>query len=97
MTPMRALGILLATFWATSTYGAVLTWNGIGAPIPGNPAPYPTAKTETAAWESSVNADFSQNVTTTLYYKGPALELPQGDYSGKVRLTVFVNPPATTP
>jgi len=81
-------------------HGNILAWDGIGTPIPGNPIPYPTAKTETAAWESSIAGDFSQNVTTTVYYKGPALELPQGDYSGKVRLTTFVVPPApasTTP
>jgi hypothetical protein len=77
------------------SHGNILAWAGVGTPIPGNPIPYPTAKTEIAAWESSQNTDFSQNVTTTIYYKGPALELPQGDYSGKVRLTSFIVPPAT--
>ena len=75
-------------------HGNILAWDGPGTPIPGNPVPYPVSKTETAAWESSQNGDFSQNVMTTVYYKGPALELPQGDYSGKVRLTAFVVPPA---
>lgn len=76
----------------------ILAWSGgVGAPIPGNPVPYPTVASETWAFESSTSGNFSQNVTTTISYKGPALELPQGPYSGKVRLTAFIVPPAPAP
>jgi hypothetical protein len=77
----------------TPTYGHrtgaapdVLAWEGEGSSI----GDYPTTATETAAFESSQNGHYSQVVGYTITYSQPDAEKPQGQYSGKVRLTVLL-------
>jgi hypothetical protein len=84
-----------AVMQGSTAHRNVLAWTGgPGAGIPGNPATFPTVKSEVWAFESSQLSDFSQIVNTNIYYKGPILQQAQGVYSGRVRFTAFITPPA---
>ena len=61
-------------------------WNGAGALI----GAYPTTSTETVQFESSQNGHYSQNVGYKITYTQPDPEKPQGQYSGKVKLTILL-------
>jgi hypothetical protein len=90
VVPDNANAVMLGSM----PHGNVLAWTGgAGASIPGNPIPLPTVKSETWPFEASGAGDFSQNVTTTIYYQGPTLQQVQGIYSGGVRFTAFIFPP----
>lgn len=61
-------------------------WVGAGTLI----GAYPTIATETVEFESSQNGHYSQDVGYRVTYTQPDPEKPQGQYSGKVRLTVLL-------
>jgi len=61
-------------------------WEGTGEAI----GSFPTSKTETVTFESSQDGHYSQDVSYRIFYNQDDNEKPQGEYGGKVRLTVLL-------
>jgi hypothetical protein len=76
---------------AVEGHGNLLAWldgNGTTVLLNGMEA----LESETWDFESGQNGHFSQDVTVSLEYNQPDPELPQGEYSGWVKLVAAVQP-----
>jgi hypothetical protein len=74
---------------ALSPHKNILDWQG-GAVAGAAIGLFPTIASETVAFESAQNGDYSQDVTYVITYNQDDPEKPIGEYSGKVRLTVLL-------
>jgi len=73
---------------ATEGHGNLLAWLAGPVILNGMEA----LETETVSFESGQNGHFSQEVTVTVEYDQADPELPQGEYSGWIKLVAAIQP-----